>query len=102
MTTEHNLIRSGASLGEAAEAFLSTQADTLWVCEEGQPVGAVTTQDLLRAFVRGLNAADTRVEEVMEGKEHFASKCRPENRPAGGPTRGFAVSDRARPLSSGV
>ena len=102
MTTEHNLISSDASLAEAAEAFLSTEADTLWVCEEGRPVGALTTQELLRAFVRGLDATATRVTEVMQGEEHFAPKCRSKTGPGGSSAQGFAVTDRARLLSSGA
>lgn len=102
MTTQHDLISSDASLAEAAEAFLSTTTETLWVCEEGQPVGAVTAQNLLRAFLRGLDASTTHVTDVMEGKEHFASKGRARNSVGCASARGFAVTDRQCLLLSGA
>jgi CBS domain-containing protein len=96
MTTERMIIGPNASVAWAAKLLLRTGGDTLWVCEGGKTLGVVTKQDLLRAYVRRLDAADTRVAEIMEGQDHFA----PENRERGSAGEsglpGLVVPDHGR------
>jgi len=76
--------------------MLKTAGDTLWVCEGGKTLGVVSKQDLLRAYVRELDAATTRVEQVMEGQDHFAPKNPEPSSTAASRPPGLVTPDHGR------
>ena len=73
MTEKPVTIAPGATVEEAAQVLLKRQIGGLPVVEQGQLIGIITTNDVMKAFldVMGASAVEsTRLDFILEGEEH--------------------------------
>ncbi|MFO1243408.1 MAG: CBS domain-containing protein, partial [Rickettsiales bacterium] len=72
MTSGLTTIEPDATIKEAAEKMRDVRCGILPVMERGMPLGVITDRDItIRATSKGLDAAQTKVRDIMTDNELF-------------------------------